>query len=96
MSGPDLVDSLQNEKVYLQVNFFGTNNGAIRADNSLIVFCEHSDTCINNSIGTAMNLHNSKVFFNGNIVFANNSGYIGGAIYIKHDSIISFGPLKQK
>ena len=106
LSGPDLVDSLENEKVYLQVNFSGTNNvldnrgtgehsGAIRAENSLIVFCEHSDTCINNSIGTAMNLHNSKVFFNGTIVFANNSGYFGGAINIKFDSFISFGPLSK-
>ena len=106
LSGPDLVDSLENEKVYLQVNFSGTNNvldnrgtgehsGAIRADNSLIVFCEHSDTYIYNSIGTAMNLHNSKVFFNGTIVFANNSGYFGGAIYIKYDSLILFGPLSK-
>ena len=42
-----------------------------------------------------MNLHNSKVFFNGTIVFANNSGYFGGAINIKFDSFISFGPLSK-
>ena len=73
----------------------GEDSAAVTAKNSLMFFYEHSDTRINSNIGTAMTVLNSKVFFKGTILFANNSGSYGGAIHIKYDSLISFGPLSK-
>ena len=98
LKGPEVRNTNGQDRFFLAVHFihskfennWGSNNsyGALAAKNALLDFVSGSATCLYNTTGGAMTLLNTHAVFGCNLTFCENSGTLGGAVYLDGNSDI--------